>query len=172
VDLEAAGSLGRLDVVKSYFDQDGALLPTATRRKMQNAYFGACFDGHADIVRFLLDHGIDPAMTNDGGETGLHCVATGAHLEVMRILLDRGCPVATKDKTYQGTALDFALWAWQNSSHKEVRERSYEAVALLARAGAVFDPQQWSNPDGSESGMLTKIAADPRMQAALRGADA
>jgi ankyrin repeat protein len=171
VELDAAGSMGRLDVVKSYFDQDGALLPTATRRQVENSYYGACYDGHADVVAFLLDHGIDSAMTNDGGETGLHCAATGAHLAVMQLLIERCCPAAAKDKHYQGTALDFALWAWQNSSHSEVRERCYKAVALLARAGAVFDPQQWSDPAGSESGMLTKINSDPRMQAALRGMD-
>jgi ankyrin repeat protein len=169
VDLEAAGPLGRLDVVKSYFDQNGKLLPTATPRKMQNAYYGACYEGHIQVVRFLLDHGIDPPTTNDGGETGLHCAATGAHLDLIRLLLERGCPAGWKDKNYHGTALDFALWAWQNSSKKEVRERSYETIAMLVRAGVTFDPQQWSNPEGGESAMLAKIAADPRMQAALRG---
>jgi hypothetical protein len=84
VDLEAAGSLGRLDVVKSYFDQNRKLLATATPKKMHSAYYGACYDGHAEVVRFLLDHGIDPATTNDGGETGLHCAATGAYLDVIR----------------------------------------------------------------------------------------
>ena len=135
---------------------------------MQNAFEGACWNGHLGVVEFLLDRGIDPGSTNNGGETGLHAAASFSRADVIRVLLDRGCPVHLKQKSYNATALDFALWAWQNASDRQVRERSYEVVALLARAGAKFDPQHWTDPDTGASPMVSKINADPRMQAALR----
>ena len=62
-----------------------------------------------------------------------------------------------------------ALWTWHNAPNEEDRERCYEAIALLARAGAKLDRDHWRDPAKASSLMLEKIDSDPRMLAALRG---
>ena len=169
LDLEAAAGLGRLAIVRSYFDENGALRPHASRRDMEAAFESACWYGRTEVVEFLLDRGIDPAMCNTAGQTGLHCAAYGAYADVIRLLIERGCPVSLTENNYHATPLDVALWAWQNSRDRENHDRCYEVVALLVRAGAKLDPQHWRDPETNESAMLEKIRADRRMQAALGG---
>src|SRR5579863_5872627 len=72
-------------------------------------------------------------------QTGLHWAAWGAHIDVMRLLLERGAPVDAKENRFHAQALDMALWTWGNDPHNEVRDRCYAAIALLAQAGAKLD---------------------------------
>ena len=169
VDLEGAAGLGRLGLVKSYFDEYGVLKPPATKQQMESGFLCACGYGRKEVVAFLLERGVDPGLHNDGRQTGLHCAAYGAHVDVVKLLLQRGSPVDVKEEGFHATPLDVALWVWGNSPDRVERERCYEVVALLAQAGAKLDPQQWYNPDDDRPGMLEKIRSDPRMLAALRG---
>jgi ankyrin repeat protein len=159
VDLDGAAGLGRFASVRSYFEQNGQRQPSAKTRPTEAAYEFACWYGHADVVDFLLDQGIDPAWSNKHGQTGLHCGALGAHVEIVKLLLARGAPVDANDKNYGATPLEAALWAWQTSPDGAKRERCYEVIALLMRSGAQLDPRQWQD----------RIGSDPRMLAVLRG---
>ena len=62
-----------------------------------------------------------------------------------------------------------SLWTWDNSPQKEVRDRCYAAIALLAQAGAKLDRDHWRDPQEDGSAMLRKIDSDARMLVALRG---
>ena len=169
VDLVEAAGLGRLDLVKSYFDESGAPQPYVNRQGIESAYFCSCWCGQPEAAEFLLERGIDPGLENADARNGLHCAAYGAHVDTVKVLLQHGSPVDVRDKAFRATPLDVALWRWDNASDVAVRERCYELVALLARAGAKLDPQQWRNPDSDSSPMLEKIESDGRMLAALRG---
>jgi ankyrin repeat protein len=177
IDLEAAAALGRLDIVKRYFDENGVLQPGANREQMESAFLYACGYGREETVGFLLEHGVDPGLQNSDGETGLHWAAYGPDVDMARFLLQRGAPVDVKENRFHATPLDMALWAWTNSSDSAARsaagdaarEHCYEFIALLTRAGAKLDPQHWQDPGGERPGMLEKIHSDPRMLAALRG---
>jgi ankyrin repeat protein len=139
---------------------------------MDQAFMYACGYGRVDVVKFLFDSGVYPGLRLADGRTGLHSAAYGGQVEVIRLLIQHGTPVDARDASYHATALDVALWVWNNSSDSARRERCYEVIALLARAGARFDPQQWYDPESNELGMLERIAGDPRMQGALRGDEA
>jgi ankyrin repeat protein len=171
VDLEAAGALGRLDIVKTYFDETDGFKPQATKSQMESAFLYACGYGRTEVVEFLLDNGIDPSSSNAQGQTGLHWAAYGANAEMVKLLLQRSARVAVRDKGFNAQPLDVALHVWDNNADKATREHCYEVVALLVRAGARLDPQQWRNPDkegqAEPGGMLEKIRNDPRMLAAL-----
>ena len=43
-----------------------------------------------DKVSFLLDHGADMDAHGQHGGTSLHCAAEMGHLDVLKLLLDRG----------------------------------------------------------------------------------
>jgi len=169
VDFESAAALGRLGQVEGYFDEHGVLKPPATREQMESAFLYACGYGQKEVVEFLLDRGVEPSVRNSSRQTGLHWAAYGADVDIVKLLLERGAPVDVKDEGFHATPFDVALYVWNNARDREERERCYEVVALLARAGAKLDPQQWTDPAKGRSEMLEKIRADPRMSAALRG---
>ena len=175
LDLEGAAGVGRLDVVKSFFNDDGSLKPSATQQQLKDAFAWACEFGRTTVAEFLLQRGmeIDVKLKHDG-QTGLHWAALNGHVDTARLLLQHGAPVDVKDKNYGGTPLGWALYGWGNSPQPaELRStagggRYYEMVALLVRAGAKLDPQ-WYEVDEDRQRAATKMRADPRMMAALRG---
>ena len=103
------------------------------------------------------------------GQTGLHWAAFGGHADTVALLLDRGAPVGVRDESFDGTPLQWALYAWGNSSPVPPRADYDRVVALLASAGATLDPQWFGSDDDERQAALRKLRADPRMQAALRG---
>src|SRR5262249_35239028 len=58
LDLEAAAGVGRLDVVKSFLNDDGTLNPPATHEQMMDGFAWACEFGRTSVVDFLLRRGM------------------------------------------------------------------------------------------------------------------
>jgi ankyrin repeat protein len=79
--------------------------------------FAAQF-GRPDIVRLLLNAGVDPSSYNPVGthshSTPLHQAALAGHLDVVRLLVERGASLDLKDTLFQGTPLDWAHHAGNN----------------------------------------------------------
>lgn len=109
LDLEGAAGVGRLDVVKGFFTEDGSLKPPATPEQMQDGFAWACEFGRINVVEFLLQKGIQVDAKLRHGATGLHWAAYGGHSAIVQLLLDRGAPIDVKDDRYNGTPLDWAL---------------------------------------------------------------
>jgi hypothetical protein len=168
LDLAGAAGLGKMDLVRSYFDQNGAPRPPVDRRQMESAFEQTCWYGRKEAVEFLLDRGLDPGLRSGRDMTGLHRAAYTPHIDVLKLLLERGAPVDAKEDEFHATALDVALWVWSRSADEVTRVRCYEAIALLAQNGASLDPNQWSGPASDGPRKLEKIRADSRMEAALR----
>lgn len=161
LDLEGAAGVGRLDAMKQFFAEDGSLQTSATQRQLESGFAWACEYGRIEVVEFLLKKGIDfsePLRSN--GETGLHWAAFSGHAGIVKLLLEHGARVDVRDKTYDGTPLDWTLYAWNNSSDRH--GRYYEVVRLLVRAGA-----NW-NSKASEH-IAEKVRSDRRMAAAVLG---
>lgn len=170
LDLEGASGAGRLDVVKSFFADDGSLQATATPKQLKEGFAWACEFGRTGVVDFLLHRGISVAeKLPHNGQTGLHWAAYGGHAETVKLLLDRGAPVDTLDDSFGGTALGWALYQWGNSPYWAERGRYYEVVARLVRAGAKLDPGWFEVDDVERQRAAKKVRGDARMQAALRG---
>lgn len=168
LNLEAAAALGRVDVLATYFG-DGEDARRPDEQEAASAFLYACGYGSLSAAEYLLDRGVDVAARNSDGQTALHWANYGPHLDVVRMLLERGAPINVLDGRFHAAPLDMALWTWQHTDDRSQRERCYEAVALLAQAGAELDPDHWRNPGEPSSPILEKINSDARMQAALRG---
>jgi ankyrin repeat protein len=170
LDLEGAAGLGRLDVMRSFFNDDGSLRPPATPKQMKDGFAWACEFGRTAVVDFLLQRGIEvDAKLPHNGQTGLHWAAFGGHATTVKLLLKRGAPVEAKDESFGGTPLGWALYGWGNSSVMAQRGHYYEVVALLVRAGAKLDSPWFEVDDEERRRTIQKLRADSRMQAALRG---
>jgi ankyrin repeat protein len=169
LDLEGAAGVGRLDVVKSFFDDAGGLKPAATRPQLRDGFTWACEFGRTSVVEFLLAHGMEVNAKLKRGETGLHWAACAGDADTVRLLLARGASVDAIDDAYGGTPLGWALYAWGNIRPGERKTRAWhETVALLVRAGAKVD-SSWFDEDGDRVRAHEKMQSDQRMQAILRG---
>src|SRR5436190_842311 len=134
LDLEGAVGLGRLDLVKMFFDADGRLKSTATTQQSNNGMAWACEYGRTEVIGFLLDHGVGVGeRLRPHGQTGLHWAAHGGYVDAVRVLLTRRAPVDVKDETFSGTPLEWALHGWTEGA---VKDSYYQVVALLVAAGS------------------------------------
>ena len=170
LDLEGAAGVGRLDVVKSFFKEDGSLKSSATEQQKLDGFAWACEFGRTSVIDFLLQRGVavDTWLRNDG-QIGLHWAALGGHTDAVRLLLQHGSPVDSKDETHDGTPLDWALYSWGNIPEERSEARSYyEVVALLIRSGAKPNPS-WFQDDDEQGRAARKIRSDKKMMSALAG---
>lgn len=130
LNLEAAAGVGRLDVVKRFFNDDGT--PKASHEEVQSAFLYACGWGRNDVVEFLLDHG---AELNDGGSDGqtpLHCAVITGQLETVKLLLRFKPPLESKN-IYGGSVLGQTLWS---AAHGGDPKLFTEIIETLIAAGA------------------------------------
>lgn len=171
LDLEGAAGVGRLDIVKSFFNEDGSLKPTATQTQMKDGFTWACEFGRTEVVAYLLEKGIEvnERIKHHGG-TGLHWAAYGGHAKTIKLLLNQGAFVDVKDESFGGTPLDWALYAWGNSTGSEAALGDhYEVVSVLVNSGAKIDTQ-WYAIDEERRFAVQNLKSDRRMQKALAGA--
>jgi hypothetical protein len=144
LDLEGACGVGRLDIVQSFFKEDGTLKSTATQSQLEYGFMWASGYGHIAVVEYLLQKGVNINM-EVGGFCPIHYAIMGEHLDIIRLLIEHGASLEIENM-YGGTALGCALWRIANPDY--YIERSPEQVAAtevamfetLLAAGAVVDP--------------------------------
>jgi hypothetical protein len=116
---------GRLDLVRACFDADGKLRPDAATVRpnpadigmpcrlpatdnpaeiLAEAFVHACQHGRTEVVRWFLDHGVQPDTAPYHGRTGLHWAIPSSSLEVVRLLLERGADPSIRDDIYEADA--------------------------------------------------------------------
>jgi ankyrin repeat protein len=108
--LAAAAGLGRLDQVKE-------MLPSAGPDDRHRALALAGQLGHPAIVGLLLDAGEDPNRFNPPGthahSVPLHQAVAAGHLDVVKILIEKGARLDIEDKIHRGTPLGWAKYCNQ-----------------------------------------------------------
>jgi hypothetical protein len=161
--LEGAAGVGKLDVVKAFFNADGSLKNGATKAQMEYGFMWACEYGHDQVANFLLQKGVDVAAMPHG-ESGLHWASYAGHARVVKTLLRWNPPLDVTDKRFDGTPLGWALYGWFEKGSRANHNGYYEVVARLVRAGATVK-DEWL----AERQMPKKIRADRKMRAALHG---
>jgi hypothetical protein len=129
--VEAAG-VGRLDVVKTCFDERGQPKPGISKHDLEEAFFYACGWGFMHVVSFLLDHGVDLETCDGDRQTGLHWAAMGGDLGMVELLLARGAPLEVRN-VYGGTVLDQAIWS---AAHGGDPDEFVPILEALIAAGA------------------------------------
>jgi hypothetical protein len=162
LDLEGAVGVGRLDVVRSFFDEHGNLKAEATKEQMEKGFLWACQFGRTSVVEFLLEKGLDPGTRRRC--TGLHWAGYAGHADTVRALLEGKAPVDAKDRDFDGTPLGWAIYGWGEGR----RGRHYEVVALLVAAGGTVAREWLEDPDRGMP-LVEMVHADSRMAAALGG---
>jgi hypothetical protein len=135
LDLEGAAGVGRLDVVKSFFDETGTLNANATQGQMARALHWASEYGRNEVVDFLVQRGVPLQTQADTGQTALHWAVIGKQLETIELLLQRGASLEAKN-AYGGTALGQALWS---AVHADAETAYVPIIETLIKAGAQIE---------------------------------
>jgi ankyrin repeat protein len=110
LNLGAAGGLGRLELIKSFFD-----VSSATKEDIDSAFTLPCLYGWTTVVEFLAERGADLRADENTGQTGLHCAVIGGHADLIKVLLERNAPLEALN-VFGGTVLGQALWCVFNGA--------------------------------------------------------
>jgi hypothetical protein len=132
LNLEGAAGIGRLDIVRKYFTEDGRRRSKTTKKQVLFAFLTACSWGSDDVVEFLLDKGVDLAAHGGDGQTGLHCAAICGQLATIKLLLTFKPPLEVVN-AYGGTVLGQTLWS---AAHGGDAQLYSEIIETLIAAGA------------------------------------
>ena len=120
-DIRVAAGLGDLG-------ETARFLPTSDEASRQVALVLACMHGHARVARLLLATGADPDRYNPEGHhahsTPLHQAVWGNHFDVVRLLVEHGARLDLRDRLYEGTPLDWAVYGERNEIADYLRDRS------------------------------------------------
>ncbi len=135
LDFRAAAGVGRLDIVKQYYDNAGHPKPELPKEQIDQAFITACNCGRVEVVDFLLDHGADIAASN--GQTGFHLAAHAGKVEMVKHLIELKAPLEIVNE-YGGTVLGQAIW----SAYNAPRPEHLEIIDLLIAAGAEVGPKR------------------------------
>lgn len=103
--LLAAVCMGRADDV-------ARLAPSASAEERQSAFAGAALYGRTQNLALLIDLGVDLNAYNPAGfhphGTALHHAVNSGSLDAVKVLVEAGADLGTKDRIHQGTPLDWA----------------------------------------------------------------
>lgn len=129
--LAAAAGLGRIDDVRQ-------MLPRANAEDRHRALALSAQLGHAAIVTLLLDAGEDPNRYNPPGTHAhsmpLHQAVAAGHLDVVKILVERGARLDAKDTVHDGTALAWAKHCEQPEIENYLSKRVSEPNVKKGRS--------------------------------------
>jgi hypothetical protein len=107
------------------------LTPTATREDKQIALAAAAFHGSADGMRAVIRLGVDLDATDSGLQHAapLHNAVSSGSLAAVKLLVEAGARLDTRDLAYHLKPVDWAVWY---AKHRDVGE--YAAIVEYLNA--------------------------------------
>lgn len=140
-DVCVAAALGRMDLLRKSFGDDGRLLDRPMHRgKLLDerdaiglALLFAYVRGHKEIVDVLLEMDGNWNMTGVNNGAALHRAAWAGDLDMVRRLVARGADISNRDNPFHSTPLSWA----QHNKQREVFEwmRAHCAIDLHDAVG-------------------------------------
>uniref|UniRef100_A0A8C2IH66 Ankyrin repeat and KH domain containing 1 n=1 Tax=Cyprinus carpio TaxID=7962 RepID=A0A8C2IH66_CYPCA len=141
--LMEAASAGHVEVSRVLLEY-GAGINTHSNEFKESALTLACYKGHLDMVRFLLEAGADQEHKTDEMHTALMEACMDGHVEVARLLLDSGAQVNMPADSFEspltlaacgGHVELAALLIERGANLEEVNDEGYTPLMEAAREG-------------------------------------
>ncbi|XP_019763189.1 ankyrin repeat and KH domain-containing protein 1 isoform X1 [Dendroctonus ponderosae] len=141
--LMEAASAGHVGLAKILL-MNGAGINTHSNEFKESALTLACYKGHLDMVRFLLEAGADQEHKTDEMHTALMEASMDGHVEVARLLLDSGAQVNMPTDSFEspltlaacGGHVDLAMLLIERGANiEEVNDEGYTPLMEAAREG-------------------------------------
>ncbi len=138
--IQLATYVGKTNVVKYLLELQDDIAEYVKSRESRVLALAAKMSKN-DILRFLLESGVDPNLDGDHGMTALHRAAKNGDTEAVDLLLRSGANVNAQDNAMAAAPL-----------HEAVRENHLEVANLLLSNGAkvdshvcgYFEPVHWA----------------------------
>lgn len=127
LDLELAAGMGQIDLLPTFFDANGGLLPHAGRHHppvnaptlpkqlsnelLEQALVYAVLSGSVEAAEYLLTRGANinaQPWGFDGRGTPLHWAAGRKSVQMVELLVERGADLSAIDPEYRATPLGWA----------------------------------------------------------------
>lgn len=124
--------------------EHGAGINTHSNEFKESALTLACYKGHLDMVRFLLEAGADQEHKTDEMHTALMEASMDGHVEVARLLLDSGAQVNMPTDSFEspltlaacGGHVDLAMLLIERGANiEEVNDEGYTPLMEASREG-------------------------------------
>lgn len=124
--------------------EHGAGINTHSNEFKESALTLACYKGHLDMVRFLLEAGADQEHKTDEMHTALMEASMDGHVEVARLLLDSGAQVNMPTDSFEspltlaacGGHVDLAMLLLERGANiEEVNDEGYTPLMEASREG-------------------------------------
>ncbi|XP_048578543.1 ankyrin repeat and KH domain-containing protein 1 isoform X2 [Nematostella vectensis] len=141
--LMEAASGGHVGVAKLLLE-NGACINSHSNEFKESALTLACYKGHLDMVKFLLDAGADQEHKTDEMHTALMEASMDGHVEVARLLLDHGAQVNMPADSFEspltlaacGGHVELATLLIERGAYlEEVNDEGYTPLMEAAREG-------------------------------------
>jgi ankyrin repeat protein len=97
------------------------------------AFVHACQHGRTEVVRWFLDLGVHPDVAPYLGRTGLHWAIPHPHLEVIRLLLERGADPSIRDELFQADADGWLHVFFATRQHDPVTRQLHDLIQSRTR---------------------------------------
>jgi uncharacterized protein len=137
MNLVAAASLGKLDLVCNFLDSAAPLASFAWRAApaepndhwvaesarmrgdvISDAFYAACRNGHTKVAAMLLERGASVNAKGVFGGTALHWAAINGHKDTVTFLAAHGADLTIRDAKFGSTPEEWAA----EGRHNEIRE--------------------------------------------------
>jgi hypothetical protein len=135
LNLAGAAALGRLQVVQSFFGEEGHLRPNASQAQLDEGFRYACAYGRDSVVEVLLDRGVNLSAQSGDGQTALHWAVIGGHPDTVKLLLRHNPPLDAMN-VYGGTVFGQALWSAAHGGEQRDPDVYIAILDKLVAAGA------------------------------------
>eukprot|EP00094_Tigriopus_californicus_P009181 TCALIF_08851-PA protein Name:"Similar to Ankrd17 Ankyrin repeat domain-containing protein 17 (Mus musculus)" AED:0.38 eAED:0.38 QI:0/0.53/0.37/0.75/1/1/16/0/2553 len=141
--LMEAASAGHVKVARILLSF-GAGINTHSNEFKESALTLACYKGHLEMVRFLLDAGADQEHKTDEMHTALMEASMDGHVEVAKLLLDHGAQVNMPADSFEspltlaacGGHVDLAMLLLERGANiEEVNDEGYTPLMEASREG-------------------------------------
>ncbi|CAG2162007.1 unnamed protein product, partial [Oppiella nova] len=141
--LMEAASAGHVTVA-TILVEHGASINTHSNEYKESALTLACYKGHLEMVRFLLEAGADQEHKTDEMHTALMEASMDGHVEVARLLLDSGAQVNMPADSFEspltlaacGGHVELAMLLLERGANiEEVNDEGYTPLMEAAREG-------------------------------------
>ncbi|VDM66056.1 unnamed protein product [Strongylus vulgaris] len=132
-------------VVRILVEEAGANINQTTNTS-STPLRGACYDGHLEIVKYLVEHGADIEIANQHGHTSLMIAAYRQKVDVVKYLISCGADVNRSSKKgvlLGSTSAITSILEGNTAMHDAVEGENLEVCALLLNAGARLVPDEF-----------------------------
>lgn len=142
--LYEAASIGCADVVRLLFEH-GARVENSSEHP---AHIAAIAIHHTEVLRILLNNGIDPSVQNELGTSLLHFAAAAKSPTSVRLLLERGADSQCRNLRGE-TPLDSARMVGSQEIINILSGKDVGPVDEQAGVEIFYGTQHWDDEDGT-----------------------